>query len=79
MGLLRINLSGPVFIFNWDCRLSRDGVGGLASELTLGDGHLVEFDVVHHRPDLPMLQHRISRHFTEVYHAWGDRRCRFSV
>jgi len=44
------------------------GEGRLAAVLTLRDGHLVEFDVVHHRPDLPVLQHGVSRHLTEVHH-----------
>lgn len=48
--------------------------GRLAAVLTLGDGRLVEFDVVHHRADLPVLQHRVSGHLTEVHHPWGQRR-----
>lgn len=53
--------------------------GRLAAVLTLRDRHLVEFDVVHHRPDLPVLQHRVSRHLTEVHHPWGQRRRGLSV
>lgn len=55
------------------------GEGRLAAVLTLRDGHLVEFDVVHHRPDLPVLQHGVSRHLTEVHHPWGQRRRGLSV
>lgn len=42
--------------------------GQNAAVLTLRDGRLIEFDVVHHRPDLPVLQHRIARHLAEVHH-----------
>lgn len=37
--------------------------------LTLGDGHLVEPDMVHNRLHLPVLQEGIPRHLTEVHHA----------
>lgn len=30
--------------------------------------------MVHHRPDLPVLQHRVPRNLAEVHHAWGQRR-----
>lgn len=53
--------------------------GQRAAVLTLGDGHLVEFDVVHHRPDLPVLQHGVSGHLAEVHHPWGQRRRRLSA
>ena len=42
--------------------------GRLTAALTLRDGHLVELDVVHDRADLPVLQHRVSGHLTEVHH-----------
>ena len=48
--------------------------GQLAAALTLRDGHLVEFDVVHHRPNLPALQHGVPGNLAEVHHAWGQRR-----
>lgn len=42
--------------------------GRLTAALTLRDGHLVELDVVHDRTDLPVLQHGVSGHLTEVHH-----------
>ena len=53
--------------------------GWLTAALTLRDGHLAELDVVHHRADLPVLEHGVSRHLTEVHHPWGQRRRGLSV
>lgn len=41
--------------------------------LTLGDGQLVEPDVVHDRLHLPVLQERVPGHLTEVHHpCWRE-------
>lgn len=48
-------------------------MGVQAAVLTLRHGHLVELDVVHHGPNLPVLHNGVPRYLAEVYHPWAQR------